>query len=182
VTNRKKFFGILLICFSWGWLFAIPFIPLKSDKEINFYFPVKKQVQYILVFFGYPGCFTVCPLSLKTLSKVYTNYQKTYQDDALTVIFINLLPNVTAQATMRYAKHFNPDFLGYHLSKQQLNQAMEELGVSVFQYDGQEPQHSSYVYLLERQPVGWKIKYVYNQPNFLESNVMNDLRELKTGY
>ena len=57
---------------------------------------------------------------------------------------------------------------------------MDELGVSFFQYEGQEPLHTIYIYLLERQLAGWKMKYVYSQPNLVESNLMNDLRVLKS--
>ncbi len=180
MTTRKKIVGILLVFLSWGWLFAIPFIPLTSNKAVNFHFPVEGVVQYLLVFFGYPGCSTVCPVTLKTLAHVYTDYGKIYQDEALKVVFVNLELGMTAEVSMRYAKHFHPDFLGYHLSKRQLNQLLDELGVSFFKYDGQEPLHTSYIYLLERQLAGWKMKYVYSQPNLVESNLMNDLRVLKS--
>ncbi|MEK8016215.1 MAG: SCO family protein [Candidatus Parabeggiatoa sp.] len=112
----------------------------------------------ILVFFGYPGCSTVCPVTLRTLAHVYTHYWKIYQDEALKVVFVNLELGMTAEVTMRYAKHFHLNFRIYHLSKRQQNQLMDELGVSFFQYEGQEPLHTSYIYLLERQSAGWKMK------------------------
>jgi protein SCO1 len=180
VTTRKKIVGILLILLSWGWLFTIPFIPLTSNKTVKFDFIVEETVQYLLVFFGYPGCSTICPIALKTLAEVYIDYGKIYQDQALKVVFINLELGMTNDVSMKYAKHFHPEFLGYHLSKEELNQLMKELGVFFFKYDGQEPMHTSYIYLLERQSENWKIKYVYNQPDLVESNLINDLKELKS--
>jgi len=157
VTTRKKIVGILLVLLSGGWLFVIPFIPLTSNKTVNFHFPVeegaiksagvkpnqviksypkfilddlphtfnrtllKTLCNIVLVFFGYPGCSTVCPVTLRTLAHVYTHYWKIYQDEALKVVFVNLELGMTAEITMRYAKHFHLNFLIYQLSKRQLN-------------------------------------------------------------
>ncbi len=42
MTTRKKIVGILLVLLSGGWLFVIPFIPLTSNKTVNFHFPVEE--------------------------------------------------------------------------------------------------------------------------------------------
>lgn len=176
---NKNIMGTMLIFLSVAWLFFIPFIPLEGSKQIKAEF-ITNQGKYTIVFFGYPGCGTICPSTMKVLSDVYTKYQKKYKDNLLEIAFVNLQFHQKPAITIDYAKNFHKDFMAYQLSEKQLNNIMKQWSVYSVQKNGQIVDHTGYIYLLEKkQSYQWVIKYVYSQQRLLTSNILNDLKKLK---
>lgn len=191
MTSRKIVGGTVLILFNVVLVAALPWIApnnywgyeLQPEREINASFLAEAKEDKLLIFFGYVGCGTVCPVSLASLRTVYTSYRADYPEETLGVVFIGLpLPGepILAGSADRYAKFFHEDFRGYDLSSSALGQAVSEFGVS-FAPSLIEPDilnHSAFIYLLQRSEAGWVLKRTYTDYAPQSTVILADLHTL----
>ncbi|MGK0291424.1 MAG: cytochrome oxidase Cu insertion factor (SCO1/SenC/PrrC family) [bacterium] len=178
--HKKLFFGILLIASVIGWFFVMPLIPLNANRSIKSTFLKPEKGNFAFVFFGYPGCSTTCPTTLKILERIYLKAQKKIGINKVQVNFVNLLPNVPEKDVNQYVKRFHPDFIGITLAKEKLAQALTDFGV-IFSKDVKKTMdltHSGYTFLLEKKSSKWIIRYIYPEGYLLENRVLQNLNSL----
>lgn len=173
----KGIFGIFLILLSVSWLFILPFIPLNSDKIIVTDFFSQNKGKYMLLFFGFPGCHTICPPTLKKMGELYTIHQQA--DYSLEITFVNLLLTANRETATHYAKQFHPNFVTYQPSEQELKELTHQFGVYSYQTSAQPLEHSGYIYLLEKLKNQWVIKTVYTNTQQLATRFSDDFTQLK---
>lgn len=100
---------------------------------------------YLILYFGYSGCSSECPVTLSSLSQVLE-----YSSVPVSVIFIDLLNDSSSDAT--YASQYNPEFITIPYSEN-IHSFMEVLSVWWFKQNNElEPiKHSDRLYLLEKK-------------------------------
>jgi len=176
LSPRKRLAGIGLILATLSWLLVLPFIPLDSNKAISL--PVQAPVgaQALLVFFGYPGCGTICPTTLQVLREVYQTHRQ--PDGRLGVVFVNLRPLDLPGIALDYAHSFHPEFHAWQLPVEQLEPLMRELGAYVIDQRGNEMLHTGYVYLLRKTPETWRLRALYNRPETLPTAFAEHVAEI----
>lgn len=162
MSKTRGILGGLLILCSFSLLFVLPQMPLHSNKIVQLPITLAAKSDFLLVFFGYPHCNTICPTTLQSLSEVYANYS-TFQQAMLQVVLINLDSEGSQQHIQTYAKSFHPEFQGFNLSKADLEAAKASFGISAFKTAENDKQilHSTQIYLLEKYKNDWKIKTIY---------------------
>lgn len=78
--------------------------------------PFTKQFflgKWTLVFFGFTYCPDICPTTLGTLSKFYSELQKTGEADQVQVVMVSVDPaRDTPDKLREYTTYFNPAFTG----------------------------------------------------------------------
>jgi len=178
--STKHILGSLLILLSLGVLFIIPFIPLEGNKPVRASFLDDIESKYALVFFGYPGCGSVCPVTMSGLNQIYRTYQREYSDPFLKVAFVNLFLDIETQLSRDYAQSFHPDFYGYGLSEKNQREIREDFGIAPLPRHEGELTHTNYTYLLQREKTHWEIKYVYDESNLPVLQVLNHLKTLRS--
>ncbi|MCB0168265.1 MAG: SCO family protein [Anaerolineae bacterium] len=156
---------------------------LGQEKQISAAFLAEGQEDKMLVFWGYVGCGTVCPISMAALRNVYVSYQAEYPEEDLAVVFIGLpLPGEQPLpgSADKYAKIFHEDFRGYNLSAAAMSQAVREFDVS-FSPSLTNPeivQHSAFIYLLQREGDDWVLKRTYTDNPPQPDTILADLQTL----
>ena len=83
----------------------------------------------ILIFFGYTGCPTVCPISLATIANVYTKMSQAGIQETR-ALFISLDPERdNLELLERYTKYFHPNIIGLTDEISVLKKVAEKYGV-----------------------------------------------------
>jgi len=83
----------------------------------------------ILIFFGYTGCPTVCPISLATIANVYTKMSRAGIQETR-ALFISLDPERdNLELLERYTKYFHPNIIGLTDEISVLKKVAEKYGV-----------------------------------------------------
>ena len=124
-----------------------------------------EQGKVVLVFFGYTNCPDICPTTLATWSRA----KKQLGADTASVrwVFVTVDPDRdTPEVVQRYARQFDPSFVGLSGSAAQLDSAQQGFRVSAFREpspahggaDTTHGQHGSYtmahasrVFAIDRQ-------------------------------
>ena len=185
MKTRKIIFGIALIVLAFSTLFMsiIPSIYAqnkagKIDKEVdvNFSFLKKEKSPYVLLYFGYVGCTTVCGPSLEEINEIYKNLD----NKKFSFYFINLLENTQKQNVELFAKSFNEKFKGVYLEKKELKSVIETLRVKVLPslVDKYELDHSSFLYVLKKHKDAYKQISIYTARPFKKQIIINDLKNI----
>lgn len=188
---QKTLVGVVLLISNLAIVMALPWMGLNSftgnrvpqEKEIDVPFLGEANESEMLVFWGYVGCGTVCPVTMATLQQVYVSYQAEYPNKPLAVVFIGLpLPGELPRPNSAdyYAKIFHQDFRGYSMAGAELSQAVSAFGVS-FSPSVADPKllnHTTFVYLLQRQDDQWKLKRTYRNTPLQPDTILADLRSL----
>ena len=83
----------------------------------------------ILIFFGYTGCPTVCPISLATIANVYKKMPRAGLQETR-ALFISLDPERdNLELLERYTKYFHPNIIGLTDEISVLKKVAEKYGV-----------------------------------------------------
>jgi len=128
-------------------------------------FTINKEIEIALLFFGFPGCTTICIPSVDEMDTVYEQLTKSEQLKT-GLYFINLTPLTPSQAMLdSLSKHFH----GIDLQKTELDRFTYTLGAyqsAPLTQDG-ELSHSGFLYLLKHKNVEWHqlCTYITSQYN-----------------
>merc|ERR1711879_607930 len=85
LSKRKITMGVFLIIISFLTIFisVLPSIYSNNNAgkvvkvvDVNFDFLKKEKTPYALLYFGYVGCYTVCPPALNEISQIYKSLDK----------------------------------------------------------------------------------------------------------
>jgi hypothetical protein len=117
--------GALLLALL-GLLFALPWLPMPSSGKVVRLPFLPPQPPRALLFLGFPGCGDVCPVGMERLRQVQESGEL---DAAVQVGLVNIAWQLPPSAVEEYARSFHLDFVGYHLTEQELAPVAERLGV-----------------------------------------------------
>jgi len=179
MNNKKKAFGISLIVISVLIVLMIPLVPVKMNRVVDIHTLNNIEEDIAIVFFGYPGCNSACPVALATLSDVYNDYLPLEDKKNLALLFVNLIPNATIESSKNFVKKFNKNIVVLPFTKQEMAKAQTVFGLkySDVQEDGQ-LFHKGYTYLLKKDDDTWRIKYVYVNGTPIRDKVYSDFLTL----
>lgn len=159
-----------------GWLNkAVSPVSLVKMKAIEAPFLQSSQASTMLVYFGFVGCHSVCPMALSTMAKVY---QQVNQTD-LALSFVDLREEADAQAVDRFTRSIHPSIAGWHYDKVQLTYLTTQFGISaqVDASDTSQLVHTDAIFLLHKDQDSWYLYQVYIGSGHLDQMVQ-DVRAL----
>lgn len=82
--------------------------------------------KWVLLYFGYTKCPDVCPVDLAKINQAITKMQ---YSEKLQVVFISIDKKRDLKKSNKFAKQFNPQFLGFTASDTNLDILTKALGV-----------------------------------------------------
>lgn len=95
--------------------------------------------KWTMMFFGFSDCPQLCPTTMATLNKVYTQLQEQHAKQLPQVVLVSVDPEQdTAKRISEYAKGFNPNFIGVRAEKDKIDALTRELGIAYFKIKNQD--------------------------------------------
>jgi protein SCO1 len=176
----KYFWIILFISFTQSTWAKIP--TAIVDTPISAPYLNVGTKEYMLVFYGYVGCTHVCTPVLENLARFYQSKEFTPYKSMIDLVFVNLLSEVSQEQPDQFAKGFNPQFIGVHLSPKELQSLDKELSVYFAKQKGEvfELDHSDFVYLIHRKSdKSLSLVNIYMTHPFDGAFVVRDLQQRK---
>jgi len=183
LINRKTKAGkhlagalLLLMAISSPGLMAL--LPSRSDAHIDLPFLNTSQQSTVLAFAGFPGCDTICPVSLSILSDVYRNLNSEYNSMEVELMFINIQLDTPDEITDAYAKSYHPNFSSYSVKSKEAYDIYKALSLRTFENMQDSYPHTGYIYVFVRTLDKWNIEHVYQQTPS-SRKIISDLKQLK---
>lgn len=152
------------------------------DKEVEISFLANSEAEFVVIFFGYVGCVDICTPILSEIDDIYNSQEFTTLKNYVEFNFINLTPNIDPDQSELFAKNFNQNFIGIHLSKKQLLNIDREfrLFFSDSLLDKRELNHSDHIYLLQKSKKGrYILKNIYTTHPLNKKLFTDDIITLK---
>ena len=150
---------------------------LKTNKKIDSKIFNNFKSKYIFVFFGYVGCVDVCTPRLKELSDLYMQVKKEKID--INTLFINMLDFKDKELPQLFASHFNKEFKGVTLQKQELLHIQNEFNIynTPSLTKPGEYNHTSFLFLLKRTIKNdYKLIRIYTNTPFPKDVILGDIK------
>ena len=148
---------------------------VKINKSVNIDILKSENKPYILLYFGYVGCVNSCMPRLKEIANIY----KKVNNENFEFYFINLLKDSNSKEAKLFAKSFHKKFNGIYLNEKDLNKLTKEfkLFYSKSFLNEYEINHTSFLYLIEREKNIYKLKNIYIAKPF-SNKIIDDLKNL----
>lgn len=186
MSRRKIIFGIILIVLSFSTIFLsiLPSIYSNNqagrvDKQVDvdFDFLKNEKSPYVLLYFGYVGCYTICPPSLNEISQIYNrlNHSK------YSFYFVNLQPDLPKENVDQFAKVFNENFKGIYLNNEEIRIIISKLNVKYVPsvINKNEIDHSGFLHILKRLDNGhYQQEFIYTTRPFDIEFIVDELNNL----
>ena len=186
MSKRKVTIGILLIILSFSTIF-LSIIPSlyannksgKIEKEltVDFAFLEEEDSDFLLLYFGYVGCTTICPPALNQISKIYEKIDK----KKFSFYFVNLQENTPKNNVKLFVEVFNKNFKGIYLNNKEIKKVVNTLNVKFMPSltDKNEIEHSGFLHVLKKNKNGeYKQLFFYTTKPFQEEEIIKDLNKL----
>ncbi len=151
---------------------------IELNEAISLPFKVDKNVDVLLVYFGYVGCKTICVPSLEEIAKIYTNLEDTSKT---AFYFINISDNEIEADP--FAKYFHKEFIGLQLPKKDVSDLMGRL--RAYSSDplvkNGDIYHTGYLYMItQNKENDFTLKNMYyTRPFDVESIILDVKQEIK---
>ncbi|MEN7343089.1 MAG: SCO family protein [Pseudomonadota bacterium] len=156
---KEHFTGVIVLSLALTTLISLPFLPARSASKLGLDALDTLHAKWALVFAGYPGCTTQCPLTLANMAAA----QRTIASDDLQLVFINTDRYGSSTQSTRYASLFHASFVAISTTDIPPSDLMRKLGIQTFDDVSNQPAHSGQVFLLKRAGTDWRIDHVYRQ-------------------
>lgn len=186
MSKKKIIFGVALILITFSTLFLsiIPSIysnnqagKVEKFVDVNFNFLKKEKSPYILLYFGYVGCYTICPPALNEIGQIY----KRINHNKFSFYFINLQENTPKENVDQFAKVFNENFKGIYLNNKEIRKIISKLNVKYIPsiLDKYEIDHSGFLHVLKKKVTGkYQQQFIYTTRPFDIEYIVNDLTKI----
>ena len=188
MSKKQLILGSLLILITFSSLFIITLPSVysknkagKIEKEIiaDFDFLKNEEKNYVLLYFGFVGCTTICPPALNEISQIYKKLDKT----KFSFYFVNLQEDTPPENVELFAKVFHPNFKGVYLDKENITKTISKLNVKYTKalFDKNDIEHSGFLYFLEKENNLFVQKYIYTTKPFAIDLIAEDLNKIGKG-
>lgn len=128
-----------------------------------------------VIFFGFPGCAKICPVSLAKLSAVLDSPELARLDANIGATFINVNQNLDEKSLSAdsYSRSFSEKIRGYNPDLSVYRNLSEEFILRIYssRTQGSHISHTDHFFVLQKQVSHWKIHRV------LDNSVHIDLLE-----
>jgi len=183
MSKAKIIFGVFLITLMLSTLLFSAFPSLYSnDKtgkiykqvDTNFNFLKNENSDYVLLYFGYVGCTTICSPALTQINQIY----KELNADRFSFYFINLQVNTPEEIVDQFAKHFNKNFNGIYLNNDKIKKITNKLNVKYVpsMLDKNEIDHTGFLHVLKKEEKNiYQQKFLYTTKPFEIQEIIKDL-------
>lgn len=150
---------------------------INKKVESNILDSVKKQ--NVILFFGYVGCTDVCTPLLQELNTMYSLDTFKELQDSTAIVFVNLIPELKSDQAQLFASFFNENFIGLHLSKQELYTIDRKFSLfyTPSLSNKNELSHSDSLYLLKKTDGAFILKNIYMTHPFNANQLIQDIKE-----
>lgn len=146
-------------------------VPLQSNKTVDLPF-FQSDKNQALVFFGFPSCESVCPMTMTHISQMIKQIPN--EADRPEVLFINIKLDDSNGSSQQYANYFGKNFIGYQPSEKELNHLTSEFGLNI-QRQGSNISHKGRTYLLNRHDDRWVLVKSFNPSEYSLELLNRDL-------
>ncbi len=152
---------------------------VKTEQELDLPLILNDDKNIQLVFFGYSTCVDVCIPRLKELSQFYNSLDKKIKDN-VGILFIDISVPADPQQPAKYVRSFNPDFKGLYLNKTAVREYIQAFRVfsSRSLINKAEYNHSSYLYLVEKNGQKKWLRYIYKTAPYPLEKIKDNIKEL----
>jgi protein SCO1/2 len=183
MSKIKIIFGIFLITLMLSTLLFSAFPSLYSNNktgkiykqvDTNFNFLKNENSEYVLLYFGYVGCTTICTPALTQINQIY----KELDSNKFAFYFINLQVNTPEEIVDQFAKYFNKNFNGIYLNNEEIKKITNKLSVKHIpsMVDKNEIDHTGFLYVLKKEKDNiYQQKFLYTTKPFQIEEIINDL-------
>ncbi len=187
MSKTKIIFGIFLITLMLSTLLFTAFPSLYSNNETgkiykqvdtNFNFLKNEDSEYVLLYFGYVGCTTICSPALNEISQIYKKLDK----NKFTFYFVNLQENIPKENVDLFAKVFDEDFTGIYLNNQEIKKIINTLNIKFVpsMLDKYEIDHSGFLHVLKKEENNiYQQKFIYTTRPLQIEEIIKDLNNTK---
>lgn len=145
--------------------------------EVDFDFLENEDSEYALLYFGYVGCYTICPSALNEISQIYNKINPS----KYSFYFINWQPNLPKENVDQFAKVFNDKFKGIYLNNEQIRKIINKLNVKYMPslIDKYEIDHSGFLHVLKKLKKGhYQQEFIYTTRPFDVEFIVDELNNL----
>ncbi len=155
---KKNWIGGVLLILMMGLFLGLPFLPTSPNQKVDAKILKGVDSNKVLLFFGYPGCGTECPIVLGEVADFYNQSQTSFSDMAF--VFVNLSDLETKQQAQDYVELFHPNFVAYQPEPKELERIAKEFRIKFFKSD-EEIAHKRSLFLLRKTQKHWVIEKVF---------------------
>lgn len=134
----------------------------------------------VLIFFGYTHCPDVCPTTLADFRAIYDELGE--KADQVEFVYITVDPQRdTPEVISRYARAFNPEFIGLSGEEEELKPIYERYGVYYEIQDVQTAEnylvaHTSIIYVIDKDG-NWRLTFPFEMGPYEMAEDVNALLE-----
>lgn len=168
----KNIWGAFLLLSIITLTFIIPTLSLSSNKPVDVPFLDSTDAKNALVFFGFPSCGDVCPLSLVVLRDVL--FRTSDNNNSIAAVFVDIDRNSGPLEATNYAKQFHPKLMGVKPSFAEMQQLSADFGLNFQQVDDN-IDHRGRTYLLTKLEQQWFLVKSYNPGQFNSEMIEKEL-------
>lgn len=164
----KRFLGPIILFTIIVIFFLFPFTATWMNKSLSEltiknspqepWFLKEEKAKYVLVYFGYVGCTTICIPSLNEIQKLYKKIDE--KKINLPFYFVNIDPKLPSNLPEHYIKSIDSRFHGIYNDYQQLNKLKQDFNLAI-QESKIEISHSSNLYLFKKENEKYKLYKIY---------------------
>lgn len=141
---------------------GVSLLPTRGAAGIDLPFLDPSQPPVVVAFAGYPGCGTVCPVSLSLMREAYRALPPARQP-RIGLQFVNIRRNADPVQTARFARAWHPDFRAYAVTAADAPSLYAGLALQSFGSSEAAEAHSGFIYIFVREAGAWRIEHVYRQ-------------------
>lgn len=155
--RQKILLALLLVGLNGAALFVAGNLALDGRTQVAAPVLDRARADRAVVFFGFPGCSSSCPVTLRRLARAYPALRR--QAGGLDVFFVNLQPHARRARTRAYVQAFDPRFHAVAPDGPSRARLSRQFGAWLYQTGpDSEPFHNPYVYLVTRHQGQWHIR------------------------
>ena len=154
IKDKKTAFVLLLWAMLVALMLIIPFFSLTISKKIELDWLGFSGKKSAIVFFGFQGCGDICPMTLYKLSQLINSFEE--EADIPSVLFVDIESTSNSESADKYAKNFNFNFHGIHVSNKDLTHLSEQFGLNINEKNGL-INHIGKTYLLKNTGDEWRL-------------------------
>ncbi|WP_138430876.1 SCO family protein [Fodinibius saliphilus] len=103
--------------------------PLENKTVAEPFFLSQSSKSIEVVFWGYAGCDSICPVSLKRLGEVLKVLKQKFPQSKVGAVFVNVAKKANPEVTRRYGRQFSKHITGGTLTSNEMREVHRDFNV-----------------------------------------------------
>lgn len=143
---------------------------IQLNKPIELPFLVDKNIEEVLVYFGYVGCEHICTPALQEIAAIYSALP---MKETVQVYFINI--SKEGGGAHAFATYFHPDFIGLEYDKgYKLKDTLHVYSSASLSGDGT-MSHTGFLYRIQRTDETYSLRAMYVTRPFSKEAIIQNI-------